>query len=112
MREEHKDLVIGYSNRSTTRFAKLVQISREHLPRKMLRDKNSIFCLMDSAGLEDSRAEAELPNRVSFIEFVKDVDKLAIVIVINEKNWGTHGADIVKLAVNTSKMIRDMAETR
>ena len=50
---------------------------------------------MDSAGLEDAAGvEVEGSNRITMIELLKKIHKLQIIVVINQKNWGTRGADI------------------
>lgn len=52
--KKHKELLIGYSNRSTTRYPKIYEIPNECLSENMKKDTGSIYYLMDSAGLEDS----------------------------------------------------------
>lgn len=53
MKPEHKELVIGYSNRSTTRYPKLYKVPNDCLPDDEDNDDYDTFC-MDSAGLEDA----------------------------------------------------------
>lgn len=109
VKENHKSLVIGYSNRSTTRYPRIYEIPAECLPKRMAKERNTVYYLMDSAGLEDSAgAEVQSSNRIAMIEFLKEVDKLQIVTVINQKNWGTKGDDIQKLAKTTSSIIKDI----
>ena len=54
VQENHKSLVIGYSNRSTTRYPRIYEIPPECLPKRMSKERNTVYYLMDSAGLEDS----------------------------------------------------------
>lgn len=51
--------------------------------------------------------EVEISNRITTIEALKKVQRLQIVIVINQKNWGVSGADIEKLAKTVSSITRD-----
>ena len=95
MKKEHKELVIGYSNRSTTRYSKLYRVPDDCLPEDDdEKDDYATFC-MDSTGLEDSAGlEVEGSNRITMIELLKKIDKLQIVVVINQNNWGVRGEDI------------------
>lgn len=43
---------------------------------------------------------------------MKKVDKLQIVIIINQKNWGAHGEDITKLAKTVSSIIKNYKQVR
>lgn len=52
MAEEHKELIIGASNRSTTRYPRIYKIPNEFLSDD--EDEESDYYLMDVAGLEDS----------------------------------------------------------
>ena len=52
MTKEHKKLIIGASNRSTTRYPRIYKIPNEFLSDD--EDEESDYYLMDVAGLEDS----------------------------------------------------------
>ena len=112
MKKEHKELVIGYSNRSTTRYPKLYRVPNDCLPDDQDNEDYDTFC-MDSAGLEDAAGvEVEGSNRITMIELLKKIHKLQIIVVINQKNWGTRGADIQKLAKTTSSILKDFSKIR
>ena len=65
MAEEHKELIIGASNRSTTRYPRIYKIPTEFLSDKD-EDEEFEYYLMDVAGLEDSAgAEVEIANRIT-----------------------------------------------
>lgn len=65
MAEEHKQLIIGASNRSTTRYPRIYKIPTEFLSDDD-EDEEFDYYLMDVAGLEDSAgAEVEIANRIT-----------------------------------------------
>lgn len=64
MAEEHKKLIIGASNRSTTRYPMIYKIPNDFLSDD--EDEEFDYYLMDVAGLEDSAgAEVEIANRIT-----------------------------------------------
>lgn len=64
MAEEHKKLIIGASNRSTTRYPRIYKIPNDFLSDD--EDEEFDYYLMDVAGLEDSAgAEVEIANRIT-----------------------------------------------
>lgn len=67
MTKEHKKLIIGASNRSTTRYPRIYKIPTEFLSDKDEdEDEEFDYYLMDVAGLEDSAgAEVEIANRIT-----------------------------------------------
>ena len=67
MTKEHKKLIIGASNRSTTHYPRIYKIPTEFLSDKDEdEDEEFDYYLMDVAGLEDSAgAEVEIANRIT-----------------------------------------------
>ena len=66
--------MIGYSNRSTTRYPKLYKVPDNFLLDKDDKELYDTFC-MDSAGLEDTAGiEVEGSNRITMIELLKKID--------------------------------------